>query len=148
MSMCARVCSEYATLSPAYSGSQCYALCPPPHTHTLHTPHTLHTHHTPLTPFHPHSHHTPHMTHTPGRYLLVGQGSGLLGPGDGGAYVTLVPPEGPSAGFTLVVETMGKAAANATFALGGGLPGPGTTVHVWQTTQVRASLYKSKCTLN
>ena len=38
--------------------------------------------------------------------------------------------------MTLVVETMGKAAAPGTaFSLVGGLPGPGSRLHVWQTTQ-------------
>lgn len=77
------------------------------------------------------------------RYLLVGSGSGLL-PGGGGSYVTLVPPADLSA-FTIVVEKVAgpcKCNANATpapvdgvvtFALGGGLPGPGTPVQVWRT---------------
>lgn len=71
------------------------------------------------------------------RFLLTGQGSGLLGPAgaDVGSYMTLVPPEGPASGFTLVVETMGKPGAVVEVALLGGLPGPGTVVHVWQTTQ-------------
>ena len=70
------------------------------------------------------------------RYLIVGQGSGVVGPGDSGAYVALVPPVGPSAGFSLVLETVGKAGGNLTVQLTGGLPGPGTTLHVWQTTEV------------
>jgi hypothetical protein len=72
------------------------------------------------------------------RYLLPGQGSGLLPPGDQGCYVALVAPGGPAQGFTLVVETMGKPGGTYTFALSGGLPGPGTALHVWQTTQVLA----------
>ncbi len=66
----------------------------------------------------------------------MGQGSGVVGPGDSGAYVALVPPVGPSAGFSLVLETVGKAGGNLTVQLTGGLPGPGTTLHVWQTTEV------------
>jgi hypothetical protein len=72
---------------------------------------------------------------------LLSTGSGLLGPAgaDVGSYMTLVPPEGPASGFTLVVETMGKPGAVVEVALLGGLPGPGTVVHVWQTTQVGVS---------
>lgn len=69
------------------------------------------------------------------RYLLTGQGSGLLGvSGSGGAYVTLVPPEGPSGGFTMVLETIGASGGVVNVTLSGGLPGPGTSLYVWQTT--------------
>ena len=50
----------------------------------------------------------------------------------------LPPPSLPGccSDMTLVVETMGKAAAPGTaFSLVGGLPGPGSRLHVWQTTQ-------------
>jgi hypothetical protein len=89
---------------------------------------------------------------TPGwRYLHVpGGGSGFL-PGSngtagapGGTYVTLVPPAGSPPGITIVIETVvnndciarAYANYNITFALaaGTGLPGPGTTLHVFSTT--------------
>jgi hypothetical protein len=73
------------------------------------------------------------------RYLLVGRGSGILpaaggAGGDAGSYVALVPPH--SLGdLTLIVETMGVGAPSTrSFALGGGLPGPGTVFQVWATT--------------
>ena len=73
------------------------------------------------------------------RYLLTGSGSGLLPTSttatpDGGSFVTLVPP-GDLSGVTLVVETMGlPAQPGLEFQLAGGLPGPGTLLHVWATT--------------
>ena len=86
--------------------------------------------------------HTTQFTQPGWTYLSVGGGAGKL-PG-GGSYVTLVPPSGAPAGMTLVVESLqGKCLRapgvatvdqNLTFALEGGLPGPGTTLQVWRTT--------------
>lgn len=76
------------------------------------------------------------------RYLLSGRGSGLLpavgsvpaSSADGGSYVTLVPPMDLDS-LTLIIETMGlPAQPGLQFELTGGLPGPGTPLHVWATT--------------
>jgi len=79
------------------------------------------------------------------RYLSVASGGCGYLPG-GGSYVTLVPPQGAAAGFTLILETLhgacnhcgneGPVASTAdtvTFRLTGGLPPPGTTLYQWQT---------------
>jgi len=77
------------------------------------------------------------------RFLSVPSGSSGLLPG-GGTYVSLVAPGGPSAGFTLILETFGKLSARCAgasaaapqslvFALAGGLPAPGARLFVWQT---------------
>ena len=88
--------------------------------------------------------HTTQFTRPGWRYLLTGSGSGLL-PGGGGSFVTLVPPADLSA-LTIVIEKVAgpcKCSANATpapadgvvtFALAGGLPGPGTRLQVWRTS--------------
>lgn len=93
--------------------------------------------------------HTTQFTAPGWRYLSVaGGGSGLLPASAGnGSYVTLVPPDGTS-GFTLVIEkavgpckctqppNAGDTADGvATFVVGGGLPGPGTALHVWRTNE-------------
>lgn len=78
------------------------------------------------------------------KFLHVpGGGSGYLPMN--GTYVTLVPPGGPSAGMTVIMETLQGACRcspdpvtgpqTVTFKTTGGMPGAGTLLHVWQTTQ-------------
>ena len=81
------------------------------------------------------------------RFLHVpGGGSGFLDvaglPAHSGTYVTLVGPN-PAADMTVIIETLdqngclNRSAADLllTFTTRGGLPGPGTTLYVWMTTQ-------------
>ena len=81
------------------------------------------------------------------RFLHVpGGGSGFIdvagAPLHGGTYVTLVPP-GDLSAMTLIVETMADSSClarnlsffNLTFTTAGGLPGPGTQLYVWTSTQ-------------
>ena len=85
------------------------------------------------------AHHTQFMNI--GWHLLQAPSSGMLP--SGGSYVTATSPDGKD--FTLVLETLHGAclrcsghpspAYDLTFSLSQGLPGPGTTLHVWQTTQ-------------
>ena len=73
------------------------------------------------------------------RHLLTGRGAGILAPlgggdGDAGSCTSFVPPASVS-DLSLICETMGVAAAGPrVFSLTGGLPGPGTSFCVWQTT--------------
>ena len=82
------------------------------------------------------------------RFLHVpGGGSGFLDvagqPLHGGTYVTLVPPVGDPPGLTVIIETMADRSClhrnlshfNITFKVRGGLPGPGTRLYVWRSTQ-------------
>ena len=54
-----------------------------------------------------------------------------------------MPPEGPSAGLTLILETLADSSClrrneshfRLRFTTAGGLPGPGTLLHVWTSTQ-------------
>ena len=75
-------------------------------------------------------------------------GSGQLfapqGGNAAGSFVTLVPPEGPGAGFALILETLQSGDCCArdahdlalSVALGGGLPAaPGTVLRVWRSTK-------------
>jgi hypothetical protein len=89
--------------------------------------------------------HTTQFVEVGWRYLHVpGGGSGMLPGGNGGSYVTLVPPTDLS-GLTIVVEKLeGKclrcagettAGETVTFQTGGGLVGPGTVLHVWRSNQ-------------
>jgi hypothetical protein len=74
------------------------------------------------------------------KLLLTNRGSGILPPlnggdGDAGSCVTYVPPADLSE-MTIICETMTVTSAGARiFQLEGGLPGPGTILSVWQTTQ-------------
>ena len=77
---------------------------------------------------------------------MPGGGSGFLdvqgAPLHGGTYVTLVPPNDLSA-MTVIIETMADSSClsrnlsyfNVTFTTRDGLPGPGTVLHVWASTQ-------------
>ena len=75
------------------------------------------------------------------RHLLTGRGAGILplanGTGDAGSYAAFVPASDLSE-LTLIVETMGGAPGapprEVTFQLLNGLPGPGASLAVWQTT--------------
>lgn len=76
-----------------------------------------------------------------GWHLLQGSSSGML-PG-GGSYVSATSPD--KSDFTLVLETLQgnclrcsggpTSSQNVTFALTNGLPLPGATLRVWQTTE-------------
>lgn len=76
-----------------------------------------------------------------GWHLLQGGSSGMLS--GGGSYVSATSPD--KSDFTLVLETLQgnclrcsggpTSAQNVTFALTNGLPLPGTTLRVWQTTE-------------
>jgi hypothetical protein len=78
------------------------------------------------------------------RYLHVPGGSSGFLPGNGGTYVSLVPPAGAPAGLSIVIETLYNNDCQArnysdysiTFNLKAGtnLPGPGTVFQVWMTT--------------
>ena len=81
------------------------------------------------------------------RFLHVpGGGSGFLdvagAPLHGGTYVSLVPPDNLS-GLTVIIETSADTSClrrnlshfSLTFTTRGGLPGPGTTLFVWSSTQ-------------
>jgi len=74
------------------------------------------------------------------KILLKDRGSGILPPldggeGDAGSCVSFVPPADLSE-LTIICETMAVSAAGSrVFQLSGGLPGPGTTLSVWQTTK-------------
>jgi len=83
------------------------------------------------------------------RFLSVSSGSSgqLFAPQGGnaaGSFVTLVPPEGPGAGFALIVETLQSSDCCArgahdlalSVSLDAGLPNaPGTALRVWQSTK-------------
>ena len=81
------------------------------------------------------------------RFLHVpGGGSGFLdvagAPLHGGTYVSLVPPDDLS-GLTVIIETSADTSCllrnlshfSLAFTTRGGLPGPGTTLFVWSSTQ-------------
>lgn len=77
-------------------------------------------------------------------FLSVASNSSGFLPGNG-TYVTLVPPAGPSAGMTLILETFSQTgrcqtdsvadSQTITFTLAGGLPGPGTSLFLWSTNE-------------
>ncbi len=91
--------------------------------------------------------HTTQFTAPGWRYLPVAAGgSGFLPASAGnGSYVTLVPPAGQPAGFTLIIEKfvgpcvcappgVGVTAdGTAQFSVTGGLPGAGTRLQVWRS---------------
>ncbi len=93
------------------------------------------------------------------KYLHVpGGGSGYLNvagmPLHAGTYVTLVPPQGQS-GMTVVVETLADRSClrrnlsnyDITLTTGGGLPGPGTVLHVWLSTQTALFVQQPSITI-
>ncbi len=90
---------------------------------------------------------------------MPGGGSGFIdlanaAPLHGGTYVTLVPPDDLS-GMTLIVETMADSSClkrqlgnfSLTFTTKAGLPGPGTELFVWKSTQYALFMQQSSITI-